>query len=204
MLSMLFHERMAALAIPLLIFGLWKSPQRGRLAIAVAIGSIPVAVSYASTLQFQWPTHLPHAYGQDSSRTYDPARWLEAARQHLFSIRIGLLTHIPPLMLLMGWLLRREGGESSHATRDAKIGALVASALYAGLIITYPHTFDSWPHVRYMIPILPLLALAIVEGVDRLQAKAWGRGIIATLIAMQLVLDWVFLSIPPLWRVISL
>jgi hypothetical protein len=203
-LSMLLHERMVVLALPLAAIAALRGRERGKLLLACALCFLPVAISFAATLQFRWPEHLPHAYGQESSRFYDPARWLEAARQHIFSIRIGVFTHVPPLLALGGLFLSRRSTQLDSAADATRQSAVIALSVYALVLLTYPHTFDSWPHVRYVIPALPLLSLSLCEAIERLEFRSWGPRLVAALIVIQLLCDWAYLAIPPLWRVVSL
>ncbi len=196
-MSMLLHERMAGVAVPLLVLAFFFGRARIRLVIASAVFFLPVAFSYAATFQFRWPHQLPHAYGSSSAHFFQPARWMTAAIAHAFSIRIGIFMHLPPLLALFGLVLRKS---APHPDNTAHRIGMVAFLAYAALIVTYPHTFDSWPHIRYMIPILPLLAPWLADAMKRLLDRSWGLYVLGALIGMQFLLDWAFLAIPQLWR----
>lgn len=199
MLLMLLHERMAIISIVLFGMILWRTPERGRCLIIMFVGAVPILISYAATLQFQLPTSAPHAYGIEGTRFFDATRWLEAARQHLFSIRIGLFTHLPPLLLLpLG--LRAADFRRTHPRAAIHHLAAAIFTFYFCVMITYPHTFDSFPHLRYMVPVLPALGILLMPALERIQRYRWGAPVIFILIGLQIARAWPFLAVPQLWR----
>jgi hypothetical protein len=199
MLLMLLHERMAIISIVLFGMVLWQRSERRRCFIVILIGAVPILISYAATLQFQLPSAAPHAYGLKDVPFFDAPRWLEAARQHLFSIRIGLFTHLPALLLLpLGLRAADFLRTHPHAAIHRLAGAIFA--FYFIVMITYPHTFDSFPHLRYMVPVLPALGILLLPAMERIQRYRWGSSVVFILIGLQIARAWPFLAVSPLWR----
>ncbi len=188
---LLLHERMLIIAVPWFAAALFLSHHRTRLCAGALLMLVPAIFSYAATTGFALPHAAPHAYATEPF--FDASRWARAAWQHLFSIRIGLFTHLPVLWLIplvLVWRKRRGPLEA--------VDLIAASVFlfYFGVMITYPHTFDSWPHLRYMVPVLPLF----VPFLGSASAEAGGARLGTILIALQVLRAYPFLAASLLWR----
>ncbi|OIO31423.1 MAG: hypothetical protein COS94_04410 [Candidatus Hydrogenedentes bacterium CG07_land_8_20_14_0_80_42_17] len=191
-----FHERMIIISFPWLIALSFLCKRRKRLILGYTLAFIPVIISYAALLQFKLPTHF-HAYGAKGLPFFDFSRWMRAFYQHIFSIRIGILTHLPVMWIALIAFFDRKKLDST-----ARLSIFVSS-IYFGVMVTYPHTFDSWPHLRYMIPIMPFLLLFVFDGCKYLESKGL-RKITESIIILQLIRAFPFLVVQTLWRFISI
>lgn len=192
----LLHERMIVIAAPMIFCAAISSSRRGALVGVFLVALLPAVLSYTAVLQFSMPHALPHAYGFSDEQLFAPSRWLRAFLAHLFSPSIGMLARLPTLALLFAGLPLLRGAESPSTMRTP----IAVFAVYFAVIITYPRTFDSWPHLRYMMPALPLLTPWLGATCDRIQARPGGALVIRAAIALQWILAWPFLAVPHLWR----
>ncbi|RMH56640.1 MAG: hypothetical protein D6679_08840 [Candidatus Hydrogenedentota bacterium] len=199
----IFHERLGLVGLPFLIAFFWFSRKRRRVLAGLGLGAVPSFLGLAAIFGFSFPHHLPHAYGLKGVHFWEPTRWVRAIYAHLFSVEIGLFVHLPPwLVLLFPWRRRRIAGESRCRNEERRLvrSFLWISLLYLAVIITYPHTFDSWPHLRYLIPVLPLWIPFWAVKVKVFCGTRRGERIFSLLLGVQLLWDWIFLSVPHLWR----
>lgn len=187
----LLHERMAVFTLVFLLHLLVHSRHRLRLLGFAVPVSLPVLLSFAATQQFHWPTHAPHAYG--TVPFWAPARWCQAVLFHLFSFDMGIFIRVPTLLMLFA------AGRRPWP-RGSGLG-LSLFAAYFLLIVTYPHTFDSWPHVRYLVPALPALLPLLAAGAAQSDETAPARRMIQIfLLGVQQAISWPFLAVPHFWR----
>lgn len=188
----LFHERMITISAPLFCFLFYYSPGR-RLRISVAAAGIfsLAVLAYLATQQFSFPSAAPHAYGK-TQHLFTPLQWASNVIYHLFSVEAGLVVRLPAFGVLFAGLFRLNSVAE-------KAGA-VCFAIYFMVIVTYPDGRESWPHLRYLVPALPLLLPAIMNGANRILEIKHGRYVLAGLLVLQLVVTLPFLAVPQLWR----
>ncbi len=202
-LSCLLHERMIIFTGPLVAWMLYEGRgQRVRIMVMAALCVLPVFAAWFATMQFTLPSRVPHAYGDDRLALFAPDRWSRAAWMHLVSISIGLLPHVPilcavPIAAYRAW---RRGRSTPPVL--ARVGLAIFACYYA-VIVTYPHTFDSWPHIRYLIPGLPFLAPILGWATTTLIARRGDRLVLGGLLVFQTLRAWPLLAVPQLWRAIS-
>lgn len=185
----LMHERMAPVAFAFFLYFLYSTKRKTYFFLWSVGLFLLVLISYFSVHQYALPSGAPHDWSLFHFSFYNIA---VAAWAHLFSINIGIFTHLPPLLtVFLAWkMLNRFSIKIS----------LAAFIPYYVMIVFYPRTFDSWPHLRYFVPVLPLFLPAVYMGTKRLLEQKGGQTIMKTMIAIQLLVSWPYLTIPHLWQ----
>ncbi|MGE5235494.1 MAG: hypothetical protein ACM3O7_03980 [Acidobacteriota bacterium] len=96
----------------------------------------------------------------------------------------GLLVWSPLLLAApLAWGQTRSGSNRTAAVRIGTVASLILWVVLAG----YPNWHGGWfPGPRYLLPVLPLLFVAVAAGVERVLARPAGR----TMAVLAVVWGW--------------
>ena len=186
-LLVLLHVRNGGLAVALTLFALRAVRNQGRPGFAVALLSglgVLAAVRTGINLAF-WGTWVttPHAaLGAPAGLTATAHDvWLRLAGLAVDQ-EFGLLPYAPIMVLV-------PIGLATMRNRTAAASIVFAGACYLALILWPVTNVHGWtrgwnPAARFMVPIVPLLALALPDAF-----AAMPRVLLAALVALQITID---------------
>jgi hypothetical protein len=203
----LIHMRTVGLAAMLAIVAVWTLWRADARRQAVLLASVVAcgALARAVLNWFLWGTLITTPLARPGA--------VEGARELLTetSIRVlglsvdqeyGLLPYFPVAILaLWGWRSLRNGNGNGNGNEDLTRSLLLVGAAYVITVVSPLTNSHGWtggwsPPARFLVPVLPLLAIVVIRGLSVAPRAIW-----APLVAIQLVLNLYFFSYPKnLWN----